>query len=86
MEKKVNKKTLVGSVVSDKMDKTIVVLVERLKQHSIYKKYLRRSKKFKVHDEKNLAKNGDKVKIIECRPISKHKSFRLLEVQEKAKK
>ncbi|MDH4127691.1 MAG: 30S ribosomal protein S17 [Spirochaetota bacterium] len=85
MEKKVSKKTLVGRVISDKMDKTIVVLVERKIQHPIYKKYVRVSKKFKAHDEKNLANEGDEVKIISCRPLSKDKSFRLLEIIKKSK-
>ena len=85
MEKKSFKKTLIGNVVSNKMDKTIVVVVERLKLHSLYKKYVRKSKKFKAHDEKNICKIGDKVKIIECRPLSKDKNYRLLEVLDKAK-
>ena len=85
MEKKVDKKALVGTVVSDKMNKTLVVLVERKIQHPIYKKYIRVSKKFKAHDEKSTAKEGDTVKIISCRPISKDKSFRLLEILKKAK-
>jgi small subunit ribosomal protein S17 len=85
MEKKSFKKTLIGNVVSNKMDKTIVVLVERLKLHPLYKKYVRKSKKFKAHDEKNICKIGDKVKIIECRPLSKDKNYRLLEVLDKAK-
>ncbi len=85
MIKKVNKKVLIGKVVSNKMDKTITVLVEWLKLHPIYKKYLRKSKKFKAHDEKSICKIGDKVKIIECRPISRHKHFRLVEVLEKTR-
>ena len=85
MEKKiVNKKTLVGNVVSDKMDKTIVVLVDRLIQHPKYKKYIHKSKKFKAHDEKNTAKIGDRVKIISCRPISKDKTFRLTQIIKKS--
>jgi len=83
-EKKVNKKQMVGIVVSDKMNKTIVVSVEQLKQHPIYKKYIRRNVRFKAHDEKELAKVGDKVRIIECRPISKEKSFRLAEIINKS--
>jgi small subunit ribosomal protein S17 len=67
------------------MDKTIVVIVEQLKLHPLYKKYVRKSKKFKAHDEKNVCKIGDKVKIIECRPLSKDKNYRLLEVLDKAK-
>lgn len=74
------KQPIVGTVVSDKMQKTIVVRVERTKQHRLYKKYIRRSKRFKAHDERNESKIGDSVKIIQCRPLSKEKSFRLLEI------
>lgn len=79
-----NKKTKTGVVVSDKMDKTIVVAVERFVRHPVFKKTVRRSKKFKVHDEKNESAVGDKVKIIETRPLSKEKRWRLLEIVEKA--
>ena len=72
-----------GIVVTDKMDKTIVVEVETLVEHPKFHKYIKRRKKFKVHDEKNQAKKGDRVKFIECRPISKDKHFRLLEITEK---
>lgn len=77
-------KTLVGTVVSDKMDKTIVVLVERRLKHKLYDKIIKRSKKFHVHDEHNACGMGDVVKIVEGIPISKTKSWRLLEVVEKA--
>jgi small subunit ribosomal protein S17 len=74
------RKELIGVVVSDKMDKTIVVKVERLVRHPLYKKTIKKSKKYKVHDEENKAKVGDKVKIMETRPLSKQKRWRLVEV------
>ncbi len=85
MEKQVSHKTMQGIVVSDKMDKTITVLVTSKKKHPIYKKYTKISKKFKAHDEKNEAHIGDTVVIIETRPISKDKHFRLLTIVERAK-
>ncbi|WP_414040220.1 30S ribosomal protein S17 [Acidithiobacillus sp. M4-SHS-6] len=75
-----NPRSLVGTVVSDRMDKTIVVLVERRIQHPLYKKYIRRSKKFHAHDADNACQIGDTVKIEECRPLSKTKSWRLVNV------
>lgn len=77
-------KTKTGRVVSDAMDKTIVVAVERLVEHPIYKKRLRRTKKFHAHDENNEAHVGDTVRIAETRPISKTKSWRLDEIVRKA--
>lgn len=74
------RKIKTGIVVSDKMQKTIVVKVERKTQHPVYKKTLRKYKKFKAHDEANSAKIGDQVRIIETRPLSKEKRWRLLEV------
>ncbi len=74
------RKIKTGVVVSDKMQKTIVVRVERLTRHPLYNKIIRRFKKFKAHDEKNSAKAGDTVKIVESRPLSKDKRWRLLEV------
>ena len=74
-----------GKVVSDKMDKTIVVLVVEKKPHPLYKKTVTRSKKFKAHDENNECGIGDTVEIMETRPLSKDKHFRLLRVIEKAK-
>ena len=71
-------KILSGTVVSDKMKDTIVVLVERYEKHPKYGKFIKQRKKFKVHDSGNTAKIGDKVQIIETRPISKEKSFKLL--------
>ena len=74
-----------GTVVSDKMKKTIVVKTERTTTHPLYKKTIKKYKKFKAHDENNSAKIGDKVKIIESRPLSKEKRWRLVEIIEKAK-
>jgi len=75
---------LVGTVVSDINDKTITVLVETYKSDSLYNKRYKSSKKYTVHDEKNEAKKGDKVRIAETRPLSKTKHFRLVEIIEKA--
>jgi len=77
-------RSLQGSVVSAAMDKTITVMVERQVKHPLYKKYIRRSTKFHAHDEKNECGAGDVVKIEACRPISKQKSWRLVEVVTKA--
>lgn len=77
-EQKTNKRILKGVVVSDKMDKTIVVLVERIKQHPRYKKRYKTQKKYKAHDPENKYKAGDKVTIQECRPISKEKRWIIL--------
>jgi small subunit ribosomal protein S17 len=68
-----------GRVTSDKMDKTITVLVDRRIMHPLYKKFIRRSKKYAAHDEANLCKIGDKVRIEECRPISKRKTWMVIE-------
>lgn len=73
------RRVLTGRVTSDKMDKTITVIVERRIQHPLYKKFIRRSKKYAAHDETNLCKEGDVVRIEECRPISKNKSWLLIE-------
>ena len=80
-----NKRTIKGVVVSNKMDKTIVVKAERLVKHSVFHKYVRRHTKYKAHDEQNLCKLGDTVLIIEARPLSKEKRWRMLEIMEKAK-
>ncbi len=80
-----SKRMYTGIVVSDKMDKTIVVNVTTRQLHSLYKKYINRSKRIKAHDETNDAKIGDKVRVIETRPLSKEKRWRLLEVVERAK-
>lgn len=80
-----NRKTLIGTVVSNKMEKTIVVRIERRKLHPLYKKYITRTKKIKAHDEGSLCQIGDLVKVVESRPLSKDKRWNLLEVLEKAK-
>lgn len=79
------KMTKTGVVVSDKMDKTIVVLVQRQYKHPLYKKIVRRHKKFKAHDENNECKVGDVVQITEHRPISKHKKWILTQIIERSK-
>ena len=79
------RKTRVGVVVSDKMDKTIVVAVKDSVQHPLYKKILKRTKKFKAHDENNAAGIGDRVEIMETRKISKDVNWRLVKIIEKAK-
>jgi small subunit ribosomal protein S17 len=82
---KTRKRVLQGIVVSDKADKTIVVKVERQIAHPLYKKYYKRSKKFMAHDERNEAKEGDKVRIQESRPLSAKKRWALIEIVERAK-
>ena len=79
------RKTRIGQVVSDKMDKTIVVAIEDSVQHPLYKKTMKRTYKLKAHDENNECGIGDTVKVMECRPLSKDKRWRLVEVIEKAK-
>lgn len=83
-ENHTNRKVRLGTVTSDKMEKTITVSVETVKRHPLYKKTIKTSKKFKAHDERNEAKIGDIVRIIETRPLSKDKRFRLLEIVQKA--
>lgn len=78
------KRQLVGMVVSSKMDKTVVVQAERLVKHQLYKKYIRKRTKFAAHDENNSCRDGDKVLITECRPLSKLKRWRVSEIIEKA--
>ena len=78
------RKTRVGQVVSDKMDKTIVVAIEDSVQHKLYKKILKRTYKLKAHDENNECGVGDTVKVMECRPLSKDKRWRLVEIIKKA--
>jgi small subunit ribosomal protein S17 len=80
-----NRKTRTGKVVSDKMDKTIVVAIETLVRHPLYGKIIKRTTKFKAHDENNECKLGDKVVIMETRPLSRDKRWRLVEIVEKAK-
>lgn len=84
-EKRSLRKTKIGKVVSNKMQKSVVVSIERLVPHPIYKKYFKRTTKLMAHDEKNEAQIGDIVKIMETRPLSKSKRWRLVEVVEKAK-
>jgi len=81
---KKNKKELIGLIVSDKMDKSVVVQVERFIPHVVYKKFVKQFKKYHAHDEKNECKVGDMVKIIETRPLSKLKRFRVSEIVKKA--
>ncbi|MBQ3851033.1 MAG: 30S ribosomal protein S17 [Bacteroidales bacterium] len=80
-----NRKVREGIVVSDKMDKSIVIKVERKMKHPIYGKFLKRSTKFMAHDEKNDCHIGDRVRIMETRPLSKNKCWRLVEILERAK-
>lgn len=84
MSERNQRKVYVGRVVSDKMDKTVTVLVETYKKHPLYNKRVKYSKKFKAHDENNTAKVNDMVRIMETRPLSKDKRFRLVEVVEVA--
>ncbi|WP_027179192.1 30S ribosomal protein S17 [Maridesulfovibrio bastinii] len=79
-----NRRMLIGKVVSDKADKTIVVLVETLVKHPLYKKYIRRRTKFMAHDPANDCKIGDKVQIVEFRPLSRRKRWHLDKILEKA--
>jgi len=79
------RKVRIGHVISDKMDKTIVVKVEDFIRHPLYGKRIKRTKKFKAHDEQNTCGIGDKVKIMETRPLSRDKRFRLVDIIEKAK-
>ncbi len=81
--KRNERKTRIGKVVSDKMDKTIVVAIEELVQHKLYKKSVKRTIKFKAHDENNEAQIGDRVQIMETRPLSREKRWRLVKIVEK---
>ena len=84
-EERNERKTRIGKVVSDKMQKTVVVAVERLVRHPLYNKPVKNTTKFKAHDENNESKVGDTVKITETRPLSKDKRWRVVEILEKAK-
>lgn len=84
MTERANRKTRIGHVVSDKMDKTIVVRVETRVRHPLYGRIIKQSKKFKAHDENNESHIGDKVKIMETRPLSKEKRWRVVEILDKA--
>ena len=79
------RKTMIGMVTSDKMDKTVVVAIDESVRHSLYGKSIRRTKKFKAHDENNECQIGDKVRIMETRPLSKDKRWRLVNIVEKVK-
>lgn len=85
MTERNERRTRLGKVVSDKMDKTVVVAVESLVQHSLYSKSVKRTVKFKAHDEANESHTGDTVRIMETRPLSKDKRWRIVEIVEKAK-
>jgi len=85
MEQRALRKTRIGIVVSNKMDKTITVAIERRVPHPIYRKYFKKTTKLMAHDEKRECGLGDKVKIMETRPLSKRKRWRLIEIVEKAK-
>jgi len=80
MSERGNRKTLVGVVVSDKMEKTVVVKVDKLVKHPLYNKYIRRTAKYKAHDEENRCKVGDRVVMVETRPLSKDKNWRVREI------
>jgi len=83
-EQTISQRTLTGKVISNKMDKSITVLIERRVQHPVYGKFIRRSTKLHAHDENNVCKEGDVVTIAECRPISKTKAWTLVAVIESA--
>jgi small subunit ribosomal protein S17 len=85
VEQRGNKIAIKGVVVSNKMDKTIVVRAERLVKHAVFHKYIKRYVKYKAHDQQNSCKVGDKVLIIESRPLSREKRWRMLEILDKAK-
>lgn len=84
MEERAVRKVLTGRILSDKMDKTVVVAVESLVRHPLYQRTIRRTKKFKAHDEENSCRIGDKVKMMETRPLSKEKRWRIIEILERA--
>lgn len=83
MTENTNRKVRVGTVVSNKMDKTVVVAVTDLKKHPLYGRRIKQTRKFKAHDENNMCNVGDKVKIVETRPLSKEKRWRVIEIVEK---
>ena len=85
MDNSGNRKVRVGTVASNKMDKTTTILIERLVKHPLYQRVLKRSKKVFAHDENNQCQIGDKVKIMETRPLSKRKRWRVVEIIERAK-
>ena len=85
-DSRANRKVMTGTVVSDSMQKTVVVSIERLVRHVTYGKYVRRRNKFKVHDEKNECKVGDVIRFMETRPLSKDKRWRLLDFVQRAER
>ncbi|MCL4426655.1 MAG: 30S ribosomal protein S17 [Firmicutes bacterium] len=85
MEEQGRRKTRVGTVVSNRMEKTVVVAVERITPHPLYGRRLRRTEKYKAHDENNEAQVGDRVRIMETRPVSKEKCWRVVEIVEKSR-
>ncbi|MHB1127420.1 MAG: 30S ribosomal protein S17 [Bacillota bacterium] len=84
MEERANRKARIGRVVSDKMDKSVVVAVERRVRHPLYGRIVKRTKKFQAHDEENQCRAGDKVRIMETRPLSKTKRWRVVEILDKS--
>ncbi len=84
-KQRASRKIRIGKVVSDKMDKTVVVAIERSIKHPLYKKIMKRTQKLKAHDENNECREGDRVKIMETRPLSKEKRWRVVEIVEKAR-
>ncbi len=84
-DKKKGQRTIIGRVVSDKMDKTVTVKVERTVMHRLYQRYIKRTSKFSAHDERNECRAGDKVVIVSSRPLSKSKRWRVREIVERAK-
>ena len=85
MEERSDRKTRIGRVVSDKMDKTVVVAIEEITAHPVYGRRIRRTKKLKAHDEENQAREGDTVRVMETRPLSREKRWRVVEILERAR-
>ena len=85
VEERAQRKTRVGRVVSDKMDKTVVVAIEEITAHPVYGRRIRRTKKLKAHDEENQARQGDTVRVMETRPLSREKRWRVVEILERAR-
>ncbi len=85
VEERAERKTRVGRVVSEKMDKTVVVAIEEITAHPVYGRRIRRTKKLKAHDEENLARQGDTVRVMETRPLSREKRWRVVEILERAR-
>ncbi len=85
VEERKDRKTRIGQVVSDKMDKTVVVAIEEITAHPVYGRRIRRTKKLKAHDEENQAREGDTVRVMETRPLSREKRWRVIEIVERAR-